>query len=254
MIQPLSEQDKLYLSPEEIAALEEDDEGLDDLKTEEALKVEVEAEAAAKEKADAEAKEEAEAAATAEAEKKTEPPPFVPQIQVVSDEELADLKQKYEIAQDEYDDGDIEYSELDKVKDPYNQAKWEKDYSEKSNASMHEARWTWEQKRFLDDNADFRNVSALNAAFVAAVNKLISTDDGKTMSDRQVLEAAKESVEKDLGATTRGRSMDTADISDEAVSGKSADFSYLDKLEGAAYQAAIDKLTPEQLERLEDLQ
>lgn len=320
----LSEAEKEGLSPEEIAAIEEDDEGLldelktgdDDLAAEEAAakadaeaetkakaeqeaKDKAEEEAKAKEKADADAKAaaeektpeelkaaakaEADAAEKAEAEKvekrAEEPPPFVPQVKIVDDGKLEELKTKYEEAKKKFDDGDIDYAEMDEAKDEYNQAKWKKEYAEESNASLRNARWEWEQESFLGANKMFMDNETLHVAFVAAVNKLIVSDEGKTMSDRDVLRAAKEKVEKDLGmlkpADDKGTDKekekqeairkakekmgdkgkippDIGGLPEAEENTDENEFSYLDRLEGDAYQRALDRLTPSQLERYEN--
>jgi hypothetical protein len=241
----LTDEDKAGLSEAEIAALEEEDEGLDELKpgNDDVAK----AEAEAKVGADAEAAEK-------------EPAPFVPQIDIVDEAELEKLKTAFEEAKEAFDDGDIDYAELDEAKDAFNEANWQKNFAEKSNASMRQNHWILEQERFLNSHTDFRDNETLNAAFAIAVNRLIDTDEGAAMSDRQVLEAAKDKVVKDLVVvgSVRTRTRADEDITDLAAADEAAnqsnDFAHLDKLEGDAYQAAIDKLTPAQLERYENAQ
>ena len=117
------------------------------------------------------------------------------------------------------------------------------------------------------------------------MNGIIATEDGAKLTDRQVLTKAKEQVETDLGLTpsdsassadkskaaeakkqaaiavakksNADRSNIAADIGGLPSAGENVDtdpFTYLDNLEGEKFQAAIDKLTPEQLQKYEDRQ
>jgi len=290
----LNENEKEGLSPEEIEAIEsEEGDDLDDLLPEDELKAEEEKQ----DKAESEAKDQEEADAKAKAaeaeepkpgeepEKKEEttksadePAPFVPQVKVVDDAKLNELKTKFDEAKKKFEDGDIDYAELDEAKDAYNQAKWKKEYSEESNASMREARWKWEQENFLDANKDFKDNDTLHVAFVAAVNNLIASDEGKAMSDREVLEAAKKKVHKDLGVlkpsgddgTKEKERQNAIRKAKEKMSDKTnipqdigglpeaeensdeKEFAYLDRLDGERLQAAVDRMTPAQLARYED--
>jgi hypothetical protein len=280
-----AEQEALGKTPEELEAAEAkakeeaDAKAAAEAKTPEELKAEEDA------KAEADAEAAAKAEADAEADK--EPPPFVPQVKIVDDAEFEKLKTTFEEAKKKFDDGDIDYAELDVAKDAFNQAKWEKEYSEKSNASMVQAHWQWEQSSFLSakENVNFRDNETLNAAYVAAVNKLIGSDEGKTMTDRQVLEAARDKVEKDLGLvrpkvdpeetedekkerekqeaiakakkTVGDRSKidpDLTDLPSAEDNVEENEFTWLDKLEGEAYEMAVGKLTSQQLERYENAQ
>ena len=320
----LTDEEKESLSPEEIAAMEEEgEEERDELKTAEELaseeaadKAKTETEAEVKEKAEEDAKavveaeakaesekkaatekdetktdaekeaaakveveveEEEEAKAKEEADKKAGAKPFVPKFAGVDQEKLDSLKTAMDEAKKKFDDGDIDYTKFDQTKDAYNEAKWKADFAQESNQNMQQGRWQWEQERFLDDNKQYRDNRTLNAAFAATVNSIIATDEGKKLSDKEVLVKAKEQVEADLGITGEGskqtdddekqkaiaaakkanadRSKIAADIGGLPAAEENEDvgeFAYLDKLEGEKFQAAIDKLTPEQLRKYED--
>jgi len=207
-----------------------------------------------------------------------EPRPFTPKFTEIDQAELDDLKTALDDARKKFDDGEIDYAVLDEIKDKYNEARWKADFAQESNQNMIEQRWKWEQERFLDDNTQYRDNRTLNAAFVGVVNNIIVTEEGKRLTDREVLIKAKEQVEADLGIGAKDdppektdeekrkaikaakkakgdRSKIPPDIGGLPVSEENEDadeFAYLDKLEGEAYQAAIDKLTPEQLRRYED--
>jgi fused signal recognition particle receptor len=305
----LTDEEKESLSPEEIAAMEGGEGG--EMKTAEELADE-EATAKAKADADAEAKEKAEEEAKAETEAETEAEkkaaaeegdetktdagkeadaeaeakeeveaeagskPFTPKFTEVDLAELDKLKTALDEAKKKFDDGEIDYAKLDEVKDAFNEMKWKADFAVESNQNMQEGRWQWEQERFLDDNWQYRDNRTLNAAFVATVNSIITTDEGKKLSDKEVLAKAKKQVEADLEIIGEGskktedekqkaidaakkanadRSKIAADIGGLPAAEENEDvgeFAYLDKLEGEAYQAAVDKLTPEQLRKYED--
>jgi hypothetical protein len=127
------------------------------------------------------------------------------------------------------------------------------------------------QEDFFTENANYRENSILNAAFVHAVNTLLATDDGKRLTDRQILLKAKENVEQSLGIVTgknedkekdkgdAGKAALEAAKEKEAQKGKdgvslrdipksqqedSGDkFAYLDNLEGEAFENAIAALS-----------
>ena len=206
--------------------------------------------------------------------------PFVPTLPEVDPEELKSLKEALDEAQKKFTDGDIDYAELDKIKDAYNEVKWTADFAAKSNKGVRETLWQWEQDRFLEDNTRFQKNTTLNAAFVAVVNVIINTEEGAKLTDRQVLAKAKVQVETDLGMlrgtpdkglteaekkqqaikNVKKNQGDRSNLSADVGSLPSADenvdadpFGYLDKLEGEKYQEAIDKLTPAQLQKYEDV-
>ena len=151
---------------------------------------------------------------------------------------------------------------------------------------MVDERWKWEQDRFLDDNRTFRDNATLNAAFVSAVNKIISAKEAEKLSDRDVLIQAKGQVEadvktllsalapasddkddkaakddkkdkavKDAKKASGDRTQIPPDIKDVPAAAENTDgneFAHLDKLDGEKYQTAINRLTPEQLDRYEN--
>lgn len=210
--------------------------------------------------------------------------PFAPTIYSADDERLKKLKDDLDDAKKKFDEGEIDFAKFSESKDSYNEAKWKTDFANEANANMVDERWKWEQDRFLDDNNRFRDNSTLNAAFVSAVNKIISSDEADKLSDREVLIQAKGQVEADIQALLSG--MTPAATDDKAAKGDKKDkalkdakkasgdraqippdiknapaaaentdgneFAHIDKLDGEKYQAAVDKLTPEQLERYEN--
>ena len=211
--------------------------------------------------------------------------PFVSTLPEIDAAKLDQLKSDLDDAKKKFADGDIDYSELDVIKDAYNELKWKSEFTATSNLNTRETLWKWEQDRFLDDNDKFRDNTTLNAAFISVVNCIIATEDGAKLTDRQVLAKAKEQVETDLGLapsdsassaekpkaaeakkqaaiaaakkSNADRSNLAADIGGLPSAEENVDtdpFAYLDKLEGEKFQAAINKLSPAQLRKFEDRQ
>ncbi len=178
------------------------------------------------------------------------PETFEPIFAEVDQDKLDSLKAELDEAKQKFEDGDIDYFKLDEAKDAYNELKWTSDFAQESNRNMRDGRWKLEQNRFLDDNSQYKSNESLNAAFVATVNNLIASDEGSRMSDMEVLLRAKEQVE----AALRGLDSTSApSVAEDNTTHHADEFAHLDKLEGAAYQEAIDSLSRDQLTRYEDL-
>lgn len=302
---PLTDVEKESLSPEEIAAIEDDDDAASEpseqtsddpskadssAQEEEAeakaaaeaaeIKAKSEADAAAAAKAQADAAAAAKAKADAEAASAQKPdtdtiiPPPVAVFKPVDQAKLEAAKTTYEDARKKFDEGEIDYEKFDEAKTAYNELKWKDDLAKEYSASSQESLWKWEQQRFYEENPTFKSNGTINRAYTATVNHLMGTEEGQRMTDRQLLVEAKKIVDADLGlvkppdasdpekaradAVTKAkaqagdRTAIKPDLGDLPAAGDEADrdeFDWLDKLDGAKFQAAIDKLTPEQLER-----
>jgi hypothetical protein len=322
----LTDEEKEGLSPEEIAAIEEDDddEGKDaqDLSDEEreaaekakadeeaaaAAKAKEEEEKAAKEKEDeesaaAKAKADEEAAAKSKADDDGEtaaaedgdkaktddeakvtatvyqpPPPTMPGV---DPEALETAKTGYEEAKKKFEDGDIDFQQFDEAKTDYYRLKWKDEDAREWNKNAREHQWQASQQAFFNANTIFRDNETMNAAYVAKVNALLTTDEGRALSDAALLDLARQKVEADLqllptakagaipktdkkkdlaaarAANGDRKAIDDGDIAKLPSAEEESDpgeFDYLDKLEGAKYQEAVGRLTPAQLERYEAL-
>lgn len=205
--------------------------------------------------------------------------PFVPQFQGAEDGELEGLKTALDEAKTKFDEGEIDFATFSEAKDSYHEAKWKADFAADANTNLVNERWKWEQDRFLSENAMFRDNLSLNAAFTNAVNKIIASKDGASLSDRGVLDQAKDRVEADMNllykdkgpASAAGsgkakaiqgakqgagdRTKIPADFRDAPSAGSNNEanqFAFLDKLSGEKYQSAIDKMSPAQLEAYEN--
>ncbi|MBC2712872.1 MAG: hypothetical protein HGJ94_18340 [Desulfosarcina sp.] len=248
------------------------------------------AEAKAKEDADAKAlaeKEAADAAAAKEADEvpapqQTQPP----QLPSVDPEKLEAAKTKFDEAKTQFDDGEIDYQAFDEIKTEYNRLRWKDEDAKEYNQNARHFQWQGSQDKFFEDNPRFLSNQTLNAAYVATVNRILKTEDGATMTDDQLLAAAKKQVESDLVLTADPTATEAEEVKRQAAekarkakaiaaakSGNAdrstiedgdiaklpsaeeesdpSEFDYLDRLDGEKFQEAIEKLTPAQLERYE---
>lgn len=209
--------------------------------------------------------------------------PFVPQLQSPDEKALEGLKNGFDEAKKQFDEGEIDFAKFSDAKDLYHEAKWKADFAQEANSNLVNERWKWEQERFLDENSVFRDNRSLNAAFVHNVNKIVAGAGGEKLSDRAVLLKARGIVEADMrlihkdgddssskvdvkekaktdaiknAKKTKG---DRSEIPVDLRSAPSAgddnvdgEFAYLDKLSGEKFQSAIDKMSPTQLEKYEN--
>ena len=258
-------------------------------KTESDAKAEADAEKAltSDQKAAADkAKADAEAAAKARAE--AAPPPDEPYVHMmarVDQAKLTELKTAYETVKKKYDQGEVDFSKLHAAELAYKELQWKDDQARDFNQSAKQGAWQHSQEVFLDRNQQFAGTGnrALHLAFIATVNDLITKPEAAKMTDWQILSKAKQMVEADLGLLSPAASAaaqqaaadkakaealrkakagagDRTKLADadlglipSASDGSDAgEFAYIDKLSGAAYQAAVDGLTPAQRERYED--
>lgn len=203
--------------------------------------------------------------------------PFVPQFQSADEKQLEGLKAGLAEAKKKFDEGEIDFAVFSEEKDKYNEAKWKADFAQEANTNMVNERWKWEQERFLDDNPVFRDNASLNSAFVHSVNSIIGSDNGVNLSDRSVLLKAKSLVENDMGLLHEEDESDADKAKTKAIKGAKksnsdrgqipvdigsapsagdnneiSEFAHLDNLSGEKFQAAIDRMTPDQLERYEN--
>jgi len=179
---------------------------------------------------------------------------------------------------EQFEEGDISLKDYNAQRDALNQAKFRLEMYEDINRQVAvqtvENNWKAAQREFYSENRDYIENSILNAAYVHAVNSLLATDEGKAMSDRQVLLKAKEAVEESLGMKKgEGGKDDQGDAGKAALAaakkkeaGKGRDgislrdmpksqedesgdrFDALDRLEGEAFEVAIGKLSDSERE------
>ncbi len=171
-------------------------------------------------------------------------------------------KEKLRALRDQLSDGEISQAEYDEQADTVKAL----DYRERLQ-EVENAKWISAVNRFLsaEDNKEYgpKGNPVKFAALDGEVRRLANIPaeiDGLT--HQQILSKAKRNVEKAFGAPEPGKpkkpkaKVDDApnlgDVPAAAVENPRAntsEFSHLDKLNGAALEDAIEKLTPEQQER-----
>lgn len=107
----------------------------------------------------------------------------------------------------QFEDGDISLTEFNKQRTAYVQALHEINMFEKINVQVQKAAaekaWKDSQADFYRDNPDYHEYRVKNVAFVDAVNRLLASDQSKTMTDAQVLNAAKAECEQWFNPSNR---------------------------------------------------
>jgi hypothetical protein len=295
----LTEAEKESLSPEEIAAIEDDsaddegaDTGIDDdaagKPDDEKAKVDpppVKTDEKPADQVDDKAKDELKKPDDAADRKPVDTPdtrvmdeddePFIPTMKGPPADELAAAKTALDAARKEFDEGNISYDKFDEIKTNHDRLQWKAEQAEEYNKNARDSVWQAEQNRFFRQNPNYRDKPLLNAAYASAVNGILATEEGQKLSDRQVLARAKEQLEAELGiakppasatdketlrrqalAAAKGKNADRNGAGPDLGSAPQArdendndEFAWVDRLEGAKYQEALDKMSPEQLER-----
>jgi len=243
-------------------------------------------EEAAAQKASEDAQKAAEEAKKKAPAAQSQPTPIVPKFPEIKPEVLGAAKTKMEELKAKLDDGEPVFEEYQEARDDYKSLLTKKEIYDEGNKAAQEAvaeaskqGWAASQKAFLSlsENKDFSPDGNLAkyGAFSAHVNAIIAKKEDANLNDFEVLELAKERTLKDLGikaeeapgdtdkkkkkalADAKKQHGDRSKIKDDIGDlpgarddeGDEGEFDYLDRLDGEAYQKAIDKLTPEQQDR-----
>jgi hypothetical protein len=187
-------------------------------------------------------------------------------------EGLADVKKQFQ-------EGAIDYDTYLDQRDEFNRQIWQNDLAEKMNVDSVETRWEWEQESFLtaEENKWINADDVVYSAFAATVNRLMGTEEGAVLPGPELLDQARTEVaarfspthQKDTQtadedkakaeALRRAKGTEAAKDSPETLAGKpmaeqdegSGEFEWIDKLEGEAYEQAVEGLTDQQLKRYE---
>jgi hypothetical protein len=206
-------------------------------------------------------------------------PPFV-KLGIVEQAEINKLNEEVKNLRKQFDDGEIEHDVLMQKQREMDKVVLKNEMAQEINEQSRQGTWRWEQDRFFTDNPSFTENRVINAAFTTIVNQLIASKEADTMTDAQVLSKAKEIIEEGLGGgngndekpliaeepddKTKAKAIKEAktgiadkdkipvtlkDIPTAESHDEESKWDYLDKLEGAAYQAAIDKLSVAELEQ-----
>ena len=247
-----------------------------------------ETEVSAEDKAAAELKEKAatDAAAAIEAEKQQQPSPkpeipaFLPPIPdpvLIPEDKIKAMQAAADEAQQKFDAGEITYEKFQEARRDLDKATLKNELALEQYQKTRESYWQWEQARFFSQNASFQSNRALNSAFAAEVNRILASPEGDKMSDADVLNKAKEAVEKDLGFLPKKKEEESKPDA-EAVRKKALEshadrtqipkslgglpsaetetavgkWDYLERLDGAAFEKAVARLSPAEREEYEE--
>jgi hypothetical protein len=190
-------------------------------------------------------------------------------------------------AKEKFDEGDIDFAEYQKTYEQYLTLKNKAELVDEMNRQAVTRQWDADQARFLKLHPSVKGNEDLLEFFAGTVNKILQTPEGQKMAGMKVLSAAKARVEKGLGikipnirdkavvdagdkggkpdpkelvrkatdaANEKARS--TVTLKDTPVAQDNQDsadrFAYLDRLTGAKYQAAVDRLSEADRRAYED--
>ena len=207
----------------------------------------------------------------------TQPPVM---MDVMSQEELDKVQSDLDAAKQKFQDGEIDYDTYFDERLRLERMIWQNDVAAKLSSDGIENQWQWEQQTFLNDasNAWIADDDVVYSAFAATVNRIMGTDEGSIMPGPELLEMAREEVAKRFSPTREADAQAAADDKAKADALKNVkqaqadkpipetlssvpaaeqeegagEFSYLDKLEGEAYERAVEALSPAQLARYEN--
>ncbi|MCP3686559.1 MAG: hypothetical protein GY861_28305 [bacterium] len=207
--------------------------------------------------------------------------PLVTLMDVMPADEVNDLKTSMDQASEDYQAGEIEQEEYLDAKYAYRSAVSDNEKAEKFNAKLITNLWNYDCDQFYADNADIAQNDTLRAAITSIIKAHDQTAEGKKLTNHELLAWGKEKAMKDLGLTVKNTESDkdkeknealakakkdNADRSPEALgedirnvpisqsndSVDTGEFAHIDRLDGDAYQTAVDSLTPAQKERYEN--
>lgn len=209
----------------------------------------------------------------AKPEAQPQPGQFVPVFQstVKVDEittELAELDKQYT-------EGELDMVEYTNKRETLIEARTEARMAQTFNKQSQEQYWQFEQKVFFDGHPEYRTDSVLHGALQATLRKLETEDVNREKTGLQLLNEARELIEKRFKSSSENPVKDQGDpkkedpprdkrsaldkaelpqtlattpVASENDTGQ-GEFDYLDKLEGIELEKAISKLTKDQAER-----
>lgn len=196
----------------------------------------------------------------------------------MSTEQVDAVKKGLEEAQKSFQDGEISYDKYFEQRLSLERQLWANDIALQLSSDGIEQQWQWEQSTFLadDQNAWINEDDVVYAAFSATVNRIMATDEGAVMAGPSLLAQAREQVaarfspdqpaETEAAAEAKRKAEALKNLKDkeankeipltlrdiplaEEEQGGVGEFDYLDKLDGAAYEKAVEGLSEAQLSR-----
>jgi hypothetical protein len=230
-------------------------------------------------------KDDAAAAAAAAAKPAEEPAKIVtdmapvPTLAGLNDEELKSVNDGLDKAKKDFQEGAIDYDEYLDLRDTFKEQLWAHNVATQFSAESVDTRWEWEQETFLTDEANdwIAGDDVVYSAFAATVNRIMSTEEGAVLPGPDLLAQAREEVasrfspshpkevadqaeeEKKQAALKSAKKKEASKQAPETLAGKPAaeiddgvgEFEWLDKLDGEAYEKAVEGLSDVQLARYE---
>jgi hypothetical protein len=208
----------------------------------------------------------------------TTPPPVT--MNVMSPEQVQEVKDGLVDAKKRFEDGEIDYDNYFEERLALERKLWANDIASQISSDGVENQWQWEQETFMNaaENSWIADDDVVYSAFAATVNNIMSTEEGAVMPGPQLLATAKERVaarfsptlQQDAEAAAEDKAKkeaikrakkgqankpipDTlADIPAAEQDEGPGEFAYLDKLDGEAYEKAVEALSEAQLKRYEN--
>lgn len=206
-------------------------------------------------------------------------PPYITKLSV-NEEELKTAEDALADTQKKFNEGEVDFAALSKAQRDFDKLSWKKELATEINEGSRQSAWEHEQQLFLDENQQFRDNTSMNLLFVSTVNNLLADKDNAKLSDRDILDKAREIISKDLGGTpdadndTNDNNNNTAKKKEKdrllkdakkAVSDKTkipktlkdlpnaemeggGKFEYLDNLSGNKYEEAISNMSDKEFE------
>ena len=205
-------------------------------------------------------------------------PPLV--MQTMTAEQVKGLKDSLEENEKKFQDGEVNYKEYFDARLEIERQLWQNDLAAQLSETGVEAQWQWEQSSFLgsEDNAWINDDDVVYSAFAATVNRIMSSEEGAVMPGPDLLAKARDEVaarfspdkaaddaaaqeKKDKEAALKGakKAQGNKDLpltlgevpaaEDEEGGGE---FGWIDKLDGEAYEKAVEGLSEAQLSRYAD--
>lgn len=206
------------------------------------------------------------------------PPPVM--MAAMTAEQVQEAKDSLAASKKRFQDGETDYDTYFDERLGIERQLWANDIALQLSADGVESQWQWEQNTFLTDekNGWINDDNVVYAAFSATVNRIMSTEEGATMPGPALLDQAREEVAARF-SPTHANDQATADEKAKAAAAlkgaKKAqankdipttlaaippadeqegdgEFGYIDKLEGDAFERAVEGLSEAQLTRYEN--
>lgn len=201
-------------------------------------------------------------------------------MDVMSKEEVDKVTADLATAKQQFQDGEIDYDKYFDERLRLERQIWQNDVAVQLSGDSIENQWQWEQNSFLNDQANewINNDDVVYSAFAATVNRIMGTEEGAVLPGPEILDQAREEVAARFSPTREADAQAAADDKAGKEALKNAkksqadktlpdtlaqvpaaeaeegagEFGYLDKLDGEAFEKAVEALSPAQLVRYEN--